>query len=476
MFYTRGCRHTKILFDPDQADSFRHGYPNHLPDHLFPQLTFIRENTALSVDLLSAKVPPIVHFIWCDKDYFQFQNYLSVLSAFKFLKPTGIYFHYMQIPELDSDGYYQFFMDLKQDIPGLILQPLKSSHPCSGNHASKMNFVLELLNAQGGIFMSENTILADSLSNLRKKSVMYAVVGMEPVMVLMERGFLDSYNVDSADLLSDESKRFSCPENSSFRLGSQMYCTFVKTQIFPVTVFELKSDFGQLARWVAYGKADILRPSPANETVIPNIVHYVWLGERSLNYFAFLSLLSSLYVLNAEMVYIHGNFEPTGPHWDKIKHHIRVQFVLRDFPETVFDQSIKFASHGSDYLRSDLLIRYGGIYTDWDVLWVHPIPDRLRQYELVACPDFPATGAFPDVFNMGVLLAAKGARFMRYFLESYHHYLNNHWSYNAIHMPYKVYEKHPDLLLVDRHLQVYYLLSCIFNASIMTYSVKITHY
>ena len=108
----------------------------------------------------------------------------------------------------------------------------------------------------------------------------------------------------------------------------------------------------------------------------------------------------------------------------------------------------------SDYWRGDILIRYGGIYMDWDVMWVNPIPEDLRRYETVACADFPATGAFPDVFNMGVLLAAKGSKYLRFFLESYHHYLDSHWSYNAIHMPYKVYEKHPDLLLVNRHLQV----------------------
>lgn len=466
MFYTRGCRHTKLLFDADRADSFRHGHPHHLPDHLFQSTKFDLSDAASAIDLLSARIPPFVHYIWCDRDYFQFQNYLSVLSTYKVLKPTAIYFHYKQIPELDVDGYYQFFMDLRQNLPNLILKPLLSSKGCSETLPTKVDFIFDLLNRYGGVYIGENTIIINSLTNFRQKPFAFGYDGNNLHVVMMEKNYLATaqMRLDAEAILSTaESSNIKCTDSTSFNITSRAPCVSVSKQIFPVDVFELKSDFGQVARWAAFGKKEELRPIPSNTTIIPNIVHYVWLGQRPMSFFAYLSLLSSLYVLNAEMVYIHGNFEPQGKYWEMIRNHKRVVFVWRDFPEAVFSEPIvKFASHASDYLRAFLLLRYGGIYMDWDVLWVRPIPDHLRRYDTVACPDFPATGAFPDVFNMGVLLAAKGSYYLRFFLESYHHYLDYHWSYNAIHIPYKVYEKHADLLYVDRHLQVCFpALSCI---------------
>ena len=411
-----------------------------------------------AVELLAAPVAPIAHFIWCNQGYFQFQNYLSVLSAFKLLKPTAIYFHYTELPELDSDGYYQFFNDLRQDLPNLVLESVSSSMACSNTVNTRFKFVLDLLNRDGGIFIGESTLLAESLSGFRKRSFSIASSGNSLDVVMMKKGFLDSRTSwpDITELLrEEEDSRFSCVTHTSYRISGNIPCAFVSKQIFPVDIWELGTDFGKLARWLSHGKTEILKPKPANSTVVPNIVHYVWLGDNTLKYFSYLSLLSALYVLNADMVYIHGDVEPRGPHWANIKGHKRVTFVNRDFPGAIFAEPIvRYASHASDYWRGDLLIRYGGIYMDWDVIWVNPIPQELRRYETVACADFPATGAFPDVFNMGVLLAGQGSQYLRYFLESYHHYLDGHWSYNAIHMPYKVYEKHPDLLLVNRHLQV----------------------
>lgn len=458
MFYTRGCRHTTMVFNPDRPDSFRHGNPPRLPSHFLSEAHFGSKAVDRAVELLAAPVAPIAHFIWCNRDHFQFHHYLSVLSAFKFLKPTAIHFHYTQLPEMDSDGYYQFFNDLRRDLPNLVLEPVSSSMACSDTLNTRFNFVLDLLNKDGGIFVGESTVLAESLSGFRKRSFSVASSGSSLDVVLMEKGFLDSRASwpDIGQLLREEAEsRFSCASHTSYKTSPNMPCAFVSRQIFPVDVWELRSDFGRLARWLSHGQTEVLRPRPANGTVVPNIVHYVWLGDNTFKFFSYLSLLSALYVLNADMVYVHGNLEPRGPHWAKIRGHKRVTFVNREFPGAIFAEPIvKYASHASDYWRGDLLIRYGGVYMDWDVMWVNPIPEEVRRYDTVACADFPATGAFPDVFNMGVLLAGQGSQFLRYFLESYHHYLDNHWSYNAIHIPYKVYEKHPDLLLVNRHLQV----------------------
>ena len=454
-FYNADCYYTTFIFNPFNPNTFRHRFPLELPYHLFSNTTFSDHVKKNVVNQLSSPVPPIVHFVWCSHGHFQFQHYLGVLSSLMFLKPTVIYFHYVdKLPFLDKDGYYQFFMDLKRDIPVFIVDTVNSD-ACSVFVNTRLHFIFHLLNKDGGIFMGDSVVITQAISTERDFLI---ALGRENSidLVLMKKGFLETANFTLLSipqfLLSLKAFIIECVKCCSLPVAN-IPCVVAYEEIFPVLVWEMKNDFGRLARSLVYGKSETLK-AKRGHTLIPNIVHYVSLGNNKMKYFSYLSMLSALYILNADMVYVHGDREPHGLYWAKLKNHQRVIFIKREFPGAVFSEPIvKYASHASDYLRADLLIRYGGVYMDWDVIWVNPISE-LRNYETVICPDFPHTGAFPDVFNFGVLLAASGSQYLRFFLESYHHYLDDHWSYNAIHMPYKVYEKHPDLVHVDRHLQV----------------------
>jgi len=52
-------------------------------------------------------VPPDVHFIWCGERWFEFKNYLSVMSVRRAMQPDKIYIHYERIPPLDRVYYHQ---------------------------------------------------------------------------------------------------------------------------------------------------------------------------------------------------------------------------------------------------------------------------------------------------------------------------------------------------------------------------------
>jgi drug/metabolite transporter superfamily protein YnfA len=36
-------------------------------------------------------------------------------------------------------------------------------------------------------------------------------------------------------------------------------------------------------------------------------------------------------------------------------------------------------SHRSDIIRADILLKYGGIYSDWDVIWLKPIDELISK-------------------------------------------------------------------------------------------------
>jgi len=57
--------------------------------------------------LMPGLVPPDVHFIWCGERWFEFKNYLSVMSVRRTMQPDKIYIHYERVPPLDRVYYHQ---------------------------------------------------------------------------------------------------------------------------------------------------------------------------------------------------------------------------------------------------------------------------------------------------------------------------------------------------------------------------------
>ncbi|RUS80487.1 hypothetical protein EGW08_011765 [Elysia chlorotica] len=468
--YSQSCQNFEV---PDLT----HGYSPLFPSHYFHQpLTSAQQdlsgdklhdqaahfdaylNSNLVRNSLDLSVPPIVHITWCAEGPFEYTHFLSVLAAFKILNPSVLNLHVLTLPYKDADGYYQFLDDLKRDLPPLLIKELQDKQVCYGNIQQKLKSILSLIGEEGGIAMSAEVVLVPSATIsskflMEKISIGQSSASREPLVVFLQS---NAYKGTShTDQLISSSTLFDCTEPNKFSISSTSVCVSVEEEIFPKMIFQGNHHLYFLLRWIGYGSSAELVPKPANVEIVPNIVHYVWLGKRHLKYFAYLSILSSLHVLQAEAVYVHGDIEPLGELWQEVKLNPRVKFIQRNFPSSVFGQPIvKFASHASDYLRGDLLLRYGGVYADWDVIFLQEMPSIMRRYNTTANVDWPETGDFPDVFNLGVLVAAPGAPFLRHFLESYRWYLDGHWSYNAIHMPYKVYEKIPGSLNVDRHLQI----------------------
>ncbi|XP_059166983.1 uncharacterized protein LOC131949209 isoform X2 [Physella acuta] len=472
--YSCGCQGVKSYLDPVQLT---HGYVPVFPHHYFHKPSILNYSDSMSrtekidiylhnhvaQNILAEKITPVVHVIWCDKGPFTFTHFLSVLSAFKTISPSVLNLHLIKEPDLDPDGYFQFLPDLERDLPPLVKKKLENTDACYGDYQDKLLTYLNLLGTLGGVVIDGRTVISPSkaVKSMLKSKITVAVQAngsSQPLIVMAQSNVLkdipSKYKLNSY-LESQAADYLKCETVRLFSIASIHPCAYVDEDIFPIIIFNSSSDFDHLARWIAYGTSKKLVSMPAEKNIVPNIVHYVWLGERTLDFFSYLSLLSSLHVLNADAVYIHGNSKPLGNLWKEAQKNTRVKFVNRDFPDSVYGEPIKlYASHASDYLRADILLRYGGIYADWDVIFLQKLPTSLKRHNTTANVDWPETGAFPDVFNLGVLVAAPGAPYLRHFLESYRWYLDRHWSYNAIHMPYKVYEKQPHSLNINRHLQI----------------------
>ena len=89
--------------------------------------------------------------------------------------------------------------------------------------------------------------------------------------------------------------------------------------IYPKDIWELDDPFGRLVRRLFYGTEEIRMPQPSYDELVPNIGHMVWLGGGRMDYVFYLSLLSVLYVANVDKLYIHGDKEPAGENWQRVR-------------------------------------------------------------------------------------------------------------------------------------------------------------
>ncbi|KAH3753971.1 hypothetical protein DPMN_188627 [Dreissena polymorpha] len=246
------------------------------------------------------------------------------------------------------------------------------------------------------------------------------------------------------------------------KLNVNAPCYVIDTHITPRDIFDLDSPFGSLARRLVYGSEEIKRPTPVLPGTIPKIVHYVWFGVREMDFRMYLSILSALYIVNPDKVFIHGDGGLTGKYLAKIRHDKRVVLIKRERPYEVYRHQVKYIEHSSNIVQAEVLLKYGGIYMDWDALWLKS-PDELIQtgYDAIANFDHMQYGKFPETINLGVVMTKPKSTFIKRWQDALRNFKTNDYLYNAVELPYKIYEKYPEYLFIERHLQVMcYELKC----------------
>jgi hypothetical protein len=222
--------------------------------------------------------------------------------------------------------------------------------------------------------------------------------------------------------------------------------------------------FYKMVRYFLYKTYDAVRHTSSRNEVIPNLVHLIWFGDhyKVLKFIEYLCLKSILVVLKPDKVKIHGDIKPVGNLWDEISKHPKIEWVQIERPLFKYGQNFSSSpiQHLADIARLEVLYNEGGIYSDFDVLWVKPV-DQLRYYdvELVAANDITSyCYEFPFSIQIGVFMAPKQSKFVREWLDGYHDYHKYPGDYVAISMcePYKLYEKSPQRVLIENHLQMIY--------------------
>nr|CAD7260476.1 unnamed protein product [Timema shepardi] len=145
-----------------------------------------------------------------------------------------------------------------------------------------------------------------------------------------------------------------------------------------------------------------------------------------------------------ERLIIHCDTNITGYYWSVLSSlpasntSLELKYMAK--PTHVFGQPLSSVFHASDVERILLLMEWGGIFLDTDMLVLRSL-DTFRHYEMVV-------GWPPDQF-MGtqILIAHKDARFLPMWLDGYRRYHPTDWYYNAGQWPTEqLLKKQPELV------------------------------
>ena len=241
-----------------------------------------------------------------------------------------------------------------------------SDNGCVRHSQPNMAFVEATLTKSGGFYFSEFTIIANFSQDLRNLSYIDGYdVHKHMGFYMSARGLPGQLTVDK--IMQDKNYKtefIQCIDRSFYaEAKGKPFCVNVPTLIFPKDIWELNDNFGKLARRVFYDTEEIRRPQRNFSELVPNIAHVIWIGGGRMDYLFYLCVLSLLYVVQVDTLYIHGNGPPSGPYWDSIKYHLRVQTIYRE-PAAIYGTKINIVSHVTDVWRADLMVEYGGIYCD----------------------------------------------------------------------------------------------------------------
>jgi hypothetical protein len=214
-----------------------------------------------------------------------------------------------------------------------------------------------------------------------------------------------------------------------------------------------------LQRCLKWRRAMLDMPS---DNGVPPLVHFIFglsddPEQRRFSYPHYLAVCAAHARLQPSTLLLHYSYVPTGVWWEATVGMLSLRQV--QVPRAVFGRPLTHAAHRADVLRLQLLIEFGGIYLDLDVITLRPFAPLVSLLTpeasfLIGREGHPAHGGFHGLCN-AVLIARPNASFARRWLEQYVTFgsssAGDEWAGLSVHFPVKLAAAHAREVLLVPH-------------------------
>jgi len=180
--------------------------------------------------------------------------------------------------------------------------------------------------------------------------------------------------------------------------------------------------------------------------IVPNLIHYINLKQSKLEFPLFLNILSVWLHQKPDAIYLHcDDCEYNGKYWRALMTIPELKSILKinklsNLKMNIFNIKPGFIQHKSDVLRILVLMSFGGIYLDNDMILVNSL-DKYRHFEMTVSWDSDKDG-----IGNQILIANRNARLLKSMFDGYRfNYKPEEWYYNGGYYP-------AEILLKDRNL------------------------
>lgn len=189
------------------------------------------------------------------------------------------------------------------------------------------------------------------------------------------------------------------------------------------------------------------RPPDHNGSVstVPRVVHLVWYypPNTTFTFCQAAAILSIAKHIKPKRIILWHNNQPVGPWWAFARSAaVNIHLMASTPPESVYDRPIAHPAHQADISRLDILIKYGGIYMDLDVI-------ALRSFDPLLRHDVTMGAERPDLLGNGVILAKANASFLRLWREQYRTFDDSQWNQHSVMIPMALASRAPHLVHIE---------------------------
>ncbi|XP_039263102.2 uncharacterized protein LOC120339101 isoform X1 [Styela clava] len=156
------------------------------------------------------------------------------------------------------------------------------------------------------------------------------------------------------------------------------------------------------------------------EHMVPNIVHFVWIGNLTLHFYAYLTIRSAAANQKPDVILFHyTHVEPQGDLWIRAKQEIPCLIPVKfEEPTSWQGNELDTVVHKTDIARFDILLQHGGIYLDTDAFILRSM-DPLRKFP------FTMGRSVQDAFSSGVILSEPNSTFLQTWSNLFKNYTKN---------------------------------------------------
>ena len=179
---------------------------------------------------------------------------------------------------------------------------------------------------------------------------------------------------------------------------------------------------------------------------IPRILHYVFgmapdFGGKPWGLVHHACLSSAIEKIRPDEVFFHYAYEPSGPWWELSRSLVTLKQMAA--PTEIYGNPLRHVAHRAGVTRLRVLLEHGGIYLDADVLVHRAFDDLMHHPAVMGIEGKDQVQGLADA----VILAERGAPFIRTWLESYRSFRSKgrdeYWAEHAVWMPARIAKERP---------------------------------